>query len=92
MSTPDDLSSPLRRDDINVILRGASPEIRKLLRLAHEQQFRVSATKSHHFKIMTPRHWQEKETVFAPGTPSDIRGLHRVVQKLRRIGVRVPHK
>lgn len=92
MTTSDDLSPPLRREDINVILKHTHPDIRRVLRMAHDQGFRVSVTRGHHFKIMTPEHWDEKATVFAPKTPSDIRGVHRVVQKLRRIGVDVPHK
>lgn len=83
---------PLPREDIATVLRGAHPEIRKLLRLAHDQGFQVLATKGNHYKVMTPKHWREKESVFSPKTPSDIRGIHRVARKLRHLGVNIPHK
>lgn len=86
------MSAPTRREDINRLLKRTSPEIRKVLRLAHDQGFQVSYARSGHYKVTTPEHWDEKVTVFAPKTPSDRRSVHRVVQKLRRIGVKVPHK
>lgn len=84
-------SSPPSVKDINRVLRGASPEIRKLLKTAHDQGYVVCPTNGKHYKVMTPPHWSEKKTVFSPGTPSDIRGLQIVKRKLRHIGVRLQH-
>lgn len=83
---------PLKRnDDVNKILKGIPDELRSVLRAAHEQQFVLGRTKKQHVSITTPPHWREHRTVYAPGTPSDSRGLHRVRAKLRRIGVQIPH-
>lgn len=82
---------PKRNEDINKVLKNVSSDLRDILRTAHAQQFVLGRTKNSHVSITTPSHWREKRTVFAPGTPSDIRGLHRVRAKLRRIGVQFPH-
>jgi hypothetical protein len=76
--------------DINRILRGASPEIRKMLKAAHDQGYVVQSTNSQHYKVVTPSSCTEKKTVFSPSTPSDTRGLHIVRRKLRHIGVQFP--
>lgn len=78
---------PARSLDINNILRGAHREIGEMLRVAHGQQFVVTATRGHHFKVSTPPGTAQPMSAFAPKTPSDTRGLHRVRAKLRRIGV-----
>jgi hypothetical protein len=70
--------TPPKKADINKILRGASPEIRALLRLAHAQGYVVRHTRSNHYSITTPMGARKMRTVFAPGTPSDIRSVHRV--------------
>lgn len=82
---------PVNKNDINRLLTGADKELRPLLRLAHEQGFRIGRTRSKHYSITTPEHWREQKKVFAPGTPSDVRGLHRVARKLRHLGVQIPH-
>lgn len=82
---------PVMRMDINRILRGADREIRALLRRAHDQGFVIKRTNSKHYSISSPPGQRPRVTVFAPGTPSDSRGLHRVNAKLRRIGVDIPH-
>lgn len=82
---------PKKKKDINRILRGASREIRDLLRIAHDQEFRVALTRSDHFSVTTPARFKRQVTVFAPKTPSDTRGLHRVRRKLRHLGVDIPH-
>lgn len=82
--------APTAATDINRVIQGAHPEIRKLLKLAHCQGYRVSLTGGHHYKITTPAHYREAATVFSPSTPSDIRGIRNVRQKLRHIGVDIP--
>lgn len=84
-------TQPMQKNHINKLLRGTNPEIRKLLRFAHDQGFVIGHTRSQHFSVTTPPGVSPSTTVFTPRTPSDTRGLHRVVAKLRRIGVRVPH-
>lgn len=83
-------SVPTKKDDINRTLRGATSEIRTLLRLAHDQNFKVAPTSKGHFSVSTPEGVRPKVMVFAPKTPSDTRGVHRVVRKLRHIGVDIP--
>ena len=85
--------NPLQVVQVSIgdILKGAHPEIREMLRRAHEQKFRVTPTSNNHFRISTPEHYREQRCVFAPKTPSDTRGLHRVRAKLRRFGVKLPH-
>lgn len=78
-------------EEISRILRNVHKDLAALLRVAHEQHFVVRRTKGGHMSITSPEHWRERETVFAPSTPSDTRGIHRVAAKLRRIGVQVPH-
>lgn len=85
------LAPPPKRAAIGEILKGARPEIRQLLTVAHEQDFQVVPTRNNHYMIMTPEHYTEKNSCFAPKTPSDRRGAHRVKAKLRKIGVRFPH-
>ena len=85
------LSSPSKRGDINKVLNGASPEIRDVLKRAHDQGFQVTLTRNNHYKIQTPASWHTKETRFAPKTPSDRKSLQRVIRKLRHIGVDIPH-
>lgn len=82
---------PKQNVDVNRILKNVPSDLRDILLVAHEQKFVLGRTKNHHVSITTPRHWREHRTVFAPGTPSDTRGLHRVRAKLRRIGVQLPH-
>jgi hypothetical protein len=86
----EELSGPKQKEVIGRILRVAHPEIKSMLRAAHDQGFVVSKTRNGHYKIETPPHWREKDSRFAPGTPSDTRGLHRVRAKLRRLGVELP--
>lgn len=81
---------PSRRTDISVLLRGADREIRTLLRRAHDQKYVVALTRSNHYAVTTPEGVEPKRTVFMSKTPSDIRGLHRMRDKLRRIGVKFP--
>jgi hypothetical protein len=81
---------PPRRDDINIILRGADREIRALLRIAHDQDFLVTPTSGNHYAVSTPEGVRPKKTVFMSKTPSDTRGLHRMRRKLRGIGVVIP--
>lgn len=82
---------PKSNVDINKILRSVPGDLRDVLIAAHEQHFVLGRTKKHHVSITTPLHWREHRTVYAPGTPSDSRGRHRVIAKLRRIGVQIPH-
>jgi hypothetical protein len=82
-----EIEVPFQRDNINKILKGASPEIRALLKKAHAQDFTVVPTSGGHFKVSTPRGVRPMRSEFSPKTPSDTRGLHRVRSKLRKIGV-----
>lgn len=81
---------PSARADIHRILKGTSPEIRGMLLLAHEQKFAVRPTSGGHYGVSTPLGVRPMKTVFMSKTPSDMRGLHRMRAKLRRIGVNIP--
>lgn len=82
------LSAPSNKEDIGAVLRGANPEIKKMLRAAHDQGFVVTRTNNNHYKVSTPAHYREQSSCFAPKTPSDVRGYHRVMAKLRNLGVK----
>lgn len=85
------VTPPSSSTDINRVLRGASREIRTLLLVAHKQKFTVAPTRNNHYSVSTPPGVRPRSTVFTPKTPSDTKGLHRVVRKLRHIGVEIPH-
>ena len=77
--------------DINRLLRGTSREIRDMLLCAHKQRYAVGMTSRGHYSVSTPEGARPRLTVFMSKTPSDMRGLHRMRAKLRRIGVDLPH-
>jgi hypothetical protein len=79
------------RVPIAKLLKGASPEIRKLLTAAHEQRFRIKPTKNGHFQVFArQRRGPDRviERVTVPGTPSEYRSVLNSRSDLRRIGVR----
>lgn len=80
-------SSGSKGTSISKIISVAPPELRALLKTAHEQGFSVIKTHSGRFKVTTPP-GREKQTVFSSSTPSDIRVVQDVKRKLRGIGVR----
>lgn len=80
---------PSQNLDINHILKPARPEIREILRAAHDQKFTVRRTRNNHYSIATPPGVEPKQTVFSPSTPSDRKSVQRVKVKLRRIGVKL---
>ena len=87
----DDLPPP-RKADINNLLRGASPEIRKLLHYAHEQGYTIARTSKKHFSVMTPSDHHPEAVVYAAQTPSSYLGVRNLRARLRRIGVEIPHQ
>ena len=78
-----------RNEDINRILGGVCPEIRFLLRLAHQQEFRIIRTSSGHFKIVTPP-GKPKRSIVTPAKTGEYRAVRNTKAQMRRIGVEVP--
>lgn len=79
---------PLQREDINKIIKGVAPQIASLLRVAHEQRFRVNKTNGGHVRVRTPEHWQNQQVAFCPATPSEYRATENTRRKLKHIGVK----
>ena len=72
------------------LLRGAHPEIRKMLLIADEQNFKIKTTSGCHYKVSSPdpdTHRRGEGSVTLPSTPSDSRSVHNARAQLRRIGV-----
>ena len=83
------ITPPTSSNNINRILRAARPEVRAVLRAAHDQKYLVRHTSGGHYAISTPPGTHPKQTVFSPSTPSDRKSVQRVKAKLRHIGVKL---
>lgn len=77
-----------KKNSIAQILRGAHPEIRALIRVAHEQGYRISKRGNGHFGVVPPPDSECTDLIFVPFTPSSNRVITNVRGKLRRIGVK----
>lgn len=79
---------PSKKTDINQILKVAHPEIRKMLKEADKQKFRINYTGGGHYRVRTPEHWTNQTMAFTASTPSDHRTIDNTRRKLRHIGVK----
>ena len=67
------------------MLRGASPVIRRLAKVARRARWTVEATRGDHVRFRSP----EGVLVVASQTPSDSRAWLAVRSRLRRAGLKV---
>lgn len=79
-----------KSQSIDRVLKGAHPEIARLMRAVHSQGFRVTLTGRKHFKVLSPPDIEPKAMMFAPKTPSAYSSIANTKSALRRIGVRIP--
>lgn len=59
--------------------------LRPIVRAARDGGWTVTKTRGNHIKLRSP----EGATVFASGTPSDVRAIHNLTAMLRRHGLDV---
>ncbi|UCC74970.1 MAG: hypothetical protein JSV86_10590 [Gemmatimonadota bacterium] len=68
-------------------LAGAAPDMRRLVRLAKDQGWRVTRTRRNHYRFCPPR--TDSDCVVTSGTPGSQRSIRQAVARLRRSGLEI---